>query len=100
MAERVGFEPTMGDTHTPLAGARLQPLGHLSKEVIVLFNNICVLIDKFGIKVSFPIIVNPRNSTLPKQIVARTHAWVSIVYPIQTHHVVLLHRVLQIFHPR
>jgi hypothetical protein len=31
MAEREGFEPSMGDkTHTPLAGERLQPLGHLS----------------------------------------------------------------------
>jgi hypothetical protein len=32
MAEREGFEPSMGyKTHTPLAGERLQPLGHLSK---------------------------------------------------------------------
>ncbi len=31
MAERQGFEPWMGyKTHTPLAGERLQPLGHLS----------------------------------------------------------------------
>ena len=30
MAEREGFEPSMGDAHTPLAGERLQPLGHLS----------------------------------------------------------------------
>ena len=31
MAEREGFEPSMGvKTHTPLAGERLQPLGHLS----------------------------------------------------------------------
>ncbi len=31
MAEREGFEPSMGDKpHTPLAGERLQPLGHLS----------------------------------------------------------------------
>ncbi len=31
VAEREGFEPSMGDkTHTPLAGERLQPLGHLS----------------------------------------------------------------------
>ncbi len=31
MAEREGFEPSMSDkTHTPLAGERLQPLGHLS----------------------------------------------------------------------
>ena len=32
MAEREGFEPSMGyKTHTPLAGERLQPLGHLSR---------------------------------------------------------------------
>lgn len=32
MAEREGFEPSMGvKAHTPLAGERLQPLGHLSK---------------------------------------------------------------------
>ena len=31
LAEREGFEPTMGvKAHTPLAGERLQPLGHLS----------------------------------------------------------------------
>ena len=31
MAEREGFEPSMGvAAHTPLAGERLQPLGHLS----------------------------------------------------------------------
>ena len=31
VAEREGFEPSMGfNTHTPLAGERLQPLGHLS----------------------------------------------------------------------
>ncbi len=31
MAEREGFEPSMGDkAHTPLAGERLQPLGHPS----------------------------------------------------------------------
>ena len=31
MAEREGFEPSMGvKPHTPLAGERLQPLGHLS----------------------------------------------------------------------
>ena len=31
LAEREGFEPSMGAAHTPLAGERLQPLGHLSK---------------------------------------------------------------------
>ena len=31
LAEREGFEPSMGfKAHTPLAGERLQPLGHLS----------------------------------------------------------------------
>ena len=31
MAEREGFEPSMEfNPHTPLAGERLQPLGHLS----------------------------------------------------------------------
>ena len=31
VAEREGFEPSMGDkAHTPLAGERLQPLGHPS----------------------------------------------------------------------
>ena len=31
MAEREGFEPSIRDkTYTPLAGERLQPLGHLS----------------------------------------------------------------------
>ena len=31
MAEREGFEPSMGfKAHTPLAGERLRPLGHLS----------------------------------------------------------------------
>ena len=33
MAEREGFEPSIRDkTYTPLAGERLQPLGHLSRE--------------------------------------------------------------------
>ncbi len=31
VAEREGFEPSIRDKpHTPLAGERLQPLGHLS----------------------------------------------------------------------
>ena len=30
LAEREGFEPSIGVTYTPLAGERLQPLGHLS----------------------------------------------------------------------
>jgi hypothetical protein len=31
MAEKEGFEPSMGfKAHTPLAGERLRPLGHLS----------------------------------------------------------------------
>jgi hypothetical protein len=33
LAEREGFEPSMKyNPHTPLAGERLQPLGHLSTE--------------------------------------------------------------------
>ena len=33
MVEGEGFEPSMGvKAHTPLAGERLQPLGHLSKK--------------------------------------------------------------------
>ncbi len=36
MAEKEGFEPSMGvKAHTPLAGERLQPLGHLSNLVRV-----------------------------------------------------------------
>ena len=32
MAEKEGFEPSVGyKTYTPLAGERLQPLGHLSR---------------------------------------------------------------------
>ena len=35
MAEREGFEPSIRDkTYTPLAGERLQPLGHLSTETL------------------------------------------------------------------
>ena len=41
MAESEGFEPSIGDKpYTPLAGARLQPLGQLSKFYIYA---ICVL---------------------------------------------------------
>ncbi|CAA9892668.1 conserved hypothetical protein [Candidatus Methylobacter favarea] len=37
LAEREGFEPSMGyKTHTPLAGERLQPLGHLSYKSFIL----------------------------------------------------------------
>ena len=36
MAEREGFEPSMGvKAHTPLAGERLQPLGHLSGIILL-----------------------------------------------------------------
>ena len=35
MAEREGFEPSIRDKpYTPLAGERLQPLGHLSVKSI------------------------------------------------------------------
>ena len=41
MAEREGFEPSIGvKAYTPLAGERLQPLGHLSEEGILYFNYI------------------------------------------------------------
>ena len=34
LAESEGFEPSMGDkAHTPLAGERLQPLGHFSNSL-------------------------------------------------------------------
>lgn len=34
MAEKEGFEPSIGvKAYTPLAGERLQPLGHLSEEI-------------------------------------------------------------------
>ncbi len=37
MAEREGFEPSMGfKAHTPLAGERLRPLGHLSSIYLLL----------------------------------------------------------------
>ncbi len=41
MADRKGFEPSKGDKPlTPLAGERLQPLGHLSSlELIFLRKN-------------------------------------------------------------
>lgn len=36
MAEREGFEPSIGvKAYIPLAGERLQPLGHLSEECIL-----------------------------------------------------------------
>ena len=35
MAEREGFEPSIGVTYTPLAGERLRPLGHLSDDGII-----------------------------------------------------------------
>jgi hypothetical protein len=35
MAEKEGFEPSMGvKAHTPLAGERLRPLGHLSAKMV------------------------------------------------------------------
>ena len=33
MAERVGFEPTVGITYTRFPSVRLKPLGHLSRDV-------------------------------------------------------------------
>ena len=41
MAESEGFEPSIGDKpYTPLAGARLQPLGQLSKRKILYAKNL------------------------------------------------------------
>ena len=38
MAEREGFEPSIRDKpYTPLAGERLQPLGHLSVENYLIY---------------------------------------------------------------
>ena len=43
MAESEGFEPSIGDKpYTPLAGARLQPLGQLSKRKILYAKKITV----------------------------------------------------------
>ena len=40
MAEREGFEPSIRDKpYTPLAGERLQPLGHLSVALIIDLSN-------------------------------------------------------------
>ena len=50
MAEREGFEPSMGDkAHTPLAGERLQPLGHLSEKILLylfIFMNLFTITAK------------------------------------------------------
>ena len=46
MAEREGFEPSIGvKAYTPLAGERLQPLGHLSEEshIILQINWMSIL---------------------------------------------------------
>ena len=53
MAEREGFEPSIGvKAYTPLAGERLQPLGHLSEEGILYwkyflqgFSNMILIYD-------------------------------------------------------
>ncbi len=43
MAESEGFEPSIGDkTYTPLAGARLQPLGQLSEKSNIIRQKINV----------------------------------------------------------
>lgn len=43
MAESEGFEPSIGDKpYTPLAGARLQPLGQLSRKKILYAKKITV----------------------------------------------------------
>ena len=53
VAEREGFEPSIGvKAYTPLAGERLQPLGHLSGEGILYwkyflqgFSNMILIYD-------------------------------------------------------
>ncbi len=37
MAERQGFEPWIGVTYTHFPGVRLQPLGHLSEQMLFVF---------------------------------------------------------------
>ena len=44
VAEREGFEPSIGVTYTPLAGERLRPLGHLSVRP-VLYRDLLSFID-------------------------------------------------------
>lgn len=52
MAEREGFEPSMGDkAHTPLAGERLRPLGHLS----MLLAHIILGLENMSNTISGPI---------------------------------------------
>ena len=54
MAEREGFEPSMGvKAHTPLAGERLRPLGHLSEFLQYCVNLMMVLTTKFQ-RIIFP----------------------------------------------
>jgi hypothetical protein len=44
MAEREGFEPSIRDKpYTPLAGERLQPLGHLSRKNTVINHHTMVI---------------------------------------------------------
>ena len=48
MAEKEGFEPSMGvKAHTPLAGERLRPLGHLSKTMLGITFNLLVFQNYF-----------------------------------------------------
>ncbi len=49
LAEREGFEPSIRDKpYTPLAGERLQPLGHLSvKNYLIYFNRLYLIETAF-----------------------------------------------------
>ncbi len=48
MAEREGFEPSMEFyPHTPLAGERLRPLGHLSEIELCNFSEPCQNVNEF-----------------------------------------------------
>jgi hypothetical protein len=54
MAEREGFEPSIGvKAYTPLAGERLQPLGHLSEEWNIILQIYCLSILEIVVKYNF-----------------------------------------------
>jgi hypothetical protein len=51
MAEKEGFEPSMGfKAHTPLAGERLRPLGHLSANTACALLHLPTRLGLIGIK--------------------------------------------------
>ena len=62
MAEREGFEPSIGvKAYTPLAGERLQPLGHFS----VIFNYTFCNTDLFYMRQALPCRVSRYSGLLP-----------------------------------